>query len=368
MKIAQISQHYLPIIGGQEVYIDNLNRVFRDSGWETVVYQLDRGMKRADVVTIPRSRILSKLIRGSEPYLLNFLLRLLKGGELGRADVVVAHYAFHAFAFRHFKKKPIVLSHGIEWHLENQTSDDREHERRAKACLDEFPHVVNDTHYLRHFGYDLKPGTGCFTEVAPRKWFIPNCVDVDHFKRTEGIPAIRARKTILVPRQIVVDRGILLAIEAFKALAEEDKDLTLHIIGKIRPGAYIDSCRELVRKLELTERVIIQDHVTNAEMVDYYSSAVMTVIPTLRREGTSLSALESMACGTSTVSTNAAGLADLPTVQCDPNPQALAEAMGNTLLNLDVVAAEQNRAVRETFNLSNWATAWRSAIRSIANH
>ena len=103
-------------------------------------------------------------------------------------------------------------------------------------------------------------------------------------------------------------------------------------------------------------------------MPDYYSSALVTLIPTLRREGTSLSALESMACGIATVSTNVAGLADLPTVQCEPNETAVAQALQDTLRKRTEIGLSQQATVRRIFNIENWAHAWLEVIRSVAAH
>jgi len=366
MKVAHVSQHYLPVIGGQEVYIDNLNRLLQAAGWTTEVYQPNRGIQRPDVVTVARIPGLPRLIYGADAYMFNAFLYLTKLGRLAEADVIIAHYAFSAWPLRRFAHRTIILSHGIEWRLENQRFDDRLREKVARRCLDEFFHVVNDTHYLRHFGYDISPASGFFTEVAPRKWFIPNCVDTARFQRSEGLPELKAHRTILVPRQIVRDRGIDLAIRAFKLLADEDHDLVLHVLGKIRHDSYSQLCLDLVRTLGLQGRVVFHDHIENGRMADYYSSARVTVIPTLRREGTSLSALESMACGTATVSTNVAGLRDLPTIQCDPEEHSLAQSIRSTLAEEKQIGERQALVVRNTFNFENWGKAWLKVIALVA--
>ena len=365
MKIAQVTQHYLPVIGGQEVYIENLLRVFREAGIESEIYQPDRGVRRGDVITVPRVKGLGRLVHGSEPYVFDFFLWLLKLRRLSRADLIIAHYAFSAWPLRRFAKKTIILSHGIEWHLENMTWDDRIHDRIARERLDAFPHVVNDTHYLRHFGYGTPPATGYFEEVAPRKWFIPNCVDTARFSRTSGLAEIKARNIILVPRQVTRDRGIDLAIRAFGAISSQHPALTLHVLGKIRHCEYYRGCLDLARALGIEKRVIFQDGIANDKMADFYSSALCTVIPTLRREGTSLSALESMACGTATISTDVAGLRDLPTVQSAPTPEALAAAMTDTLARREQIGAQQSAIVRNQFNLSNWSAAWLRVVRAV---
>jgi glycosyltransferase involved in cell wall biosynthesis len=212
----------------------------------------------------------------------------------------------------------------------------------------------------------VEPATGFFTEVAPGKWFIPNCVDTERFRATDGIAELKARNVILVPRQIVEDRGIDLAIRACKHLHEKHPDVQMLIVGKRHPGAYYHLCQDLVRKYELQHVVQFQDLIPHHEIAAYYSSALLTLIPTLRREGTSLSALESMSCGTPTVSTNVAGLRDLPTLQSDPEEVALASAMDEAIRRRPELAASQSATVRTTFHLGNWAAAWLQAIAQVA--
>lgn len=366
MKVAQVSQHYKPIVGGQEVYIANLIRTLSAAGHDSVVFQPDRGVRAPDVIPVPRIHGLPRLIRGSEPYVFGASLWLTRRKQLALSDIIIAHYAFSAWPLRQFAKKTIILSHGIEWNVDEMKWDDRIHERVARSCLSEFVHVVNDTHYLRYFGYDLKPGQGAFTEIVPRKWFIPNCVDIDYFKRNEGLSRLKERKIILVPRQITNDRGIDLAIKAFKPLSEDDDELTLCIMGKARGRAYMSYLLRLIADLDLKRRVFFEPPSDNSKMADFYSSAIVTLIPTLRREGTSLSALESMACGTATVSTDVAGLADLPTVQAPAEVNAFAEAIQNTIRNREAIGERQRISVCDEFNMVKWGMAWQNVIESIA--
>lgn len=366
MKLAHISHCYKPVIGGQEVYIDNLQKVLAGAGIHGDVFQPDRGARDSDVKPVFRMRVIPRFIQGSEAHLFDFFLNLKHGGALEKYDVIISHYALHAWAQRKHAQKTIVLSHGVEWHQEHQTWDDKKRENAAQKCFDLFPHVVNDTHYLRQHGMDAPAGKNCFQEVAPNKWFIPNCVDGEHFCSGDAHPSLKDRKVILVPRQMVVDRGIDLAIKAFSHLAEEDSELEMCLLGKRRPGEYVKMLDQLIIDLKLSDRVYFEENVPNAEMPAWYNGAYITVIPTLRREGTSLSALESMSCGTATVSTNVAGLADLPTVQCEPDELALAHAIRDTIANRFQIAEEQQQKVHETFNMENWAEAWLRVIDHVA--
>jgi glycosyltransferase involved in cell wall biosynthesis len=366
MNIAQITQHYLPIVGGQEVYIDQLNRVFNEAGWNNMVYQPDTGIRRNDITSVFRLRGVSRIVNGAEPHLFNLFLNHFYRAGLIKNDIIIAHYAVHALPLLPFAQRVIVLSHGVEWALSGDTWNDRRRGFAAKACFNEFPHVVNDTHYLRENGMDIKAGTGYFTEVAPRKWFIPNCVNTNRFRKTAGLPEWRGRRILLVPRQVTQDRGIDLAIRSFALVHKNEPSLELVILGKMWPGAYLELCHKLVCDYGLKSHVFFKEHIGNNEMADYYSSAELTLIPTLRREGTSLSAIESMCCGTATVSTNVCGLADLPTVQSPPNEIDFAQAIEDTLKNKVTIATQQCEVARQLFRYENWAKTWLHVINAVA--
>ncbi len=366
MNIAQISQCYKPIIGGQDVYISNLMKVLEKAGHQNKVFQPNKGVEADDVVNVFQIKGLARIIKGAEGSLFNASLGLFHAKEIGKYDAIIAHYALHAWPRRKYADKTIVLSHGVEWHLENQTWHDKAREKAAKNCFDLFPHVVNDTHYLRHHGLDIKPSENCFEEVAPNKWFIPNCVDGEKFSKGTGHSSLANRKVILCPRQMVVDRGIDLAIKAFKLISEEDSELELCLLGKRRAGKYLGYLYQLIIDLELQDKVYFAQDVPNEEMPKWYNGALVTVIPTLRREGTSLSALESMSCGTACVSTNVAGLADLPTVQSDPNEESLAEALRETIRNAEKIGMEQQKKVSKVFNMENWVEAWLNVLKKVS--
>jgi glycosyltransferase involved in cell wall biosynthesis len=364
MNIAQISHCYKPIVGGQEVYIAALQKVFSEAGIESMVFQTDRGVDDGDVVNVFRFKGLPRLIYGVEQHCFDFFLRKFHQKEIDQYDLTIAHYALHARGQRHRKDRTIVLSHGVEWHTENQTWDDRRREAAARECLEGYPHVVNDTHYLRHFGLDAVPGERCFEEIFPNKWFIPNCVDTQKFAPGPGHAALAGKRVILVPRQLTPDRGIDLAIRAFRLVVDQEPDLHLCLLGnRKKENDYLRSLDQLILDLGLSDRAFFAPGVLNHEMPAWYNGSEITVIPTLRREGTSLSALESMSCGVATVSTNVAGLADLPTVQSEPKEEALAEAMIKTLGDRINIGKRQRAEVNRTFNIENWSAAWMEVVK-----
>ena len=83
-------------------------------------------------------------------------------------------------------------------------------------------------------------------------------------------------------------------------------------------------------------------------------------------EGTSLSALESMACKTPVVSTNIAGLNDLPTLKAEPTAENISHRMQEALADWESAREYQYNQAVTIFNLNNWEQAWMSVINHVA--
>lgn len=370
MSVAQVTYKYWPVRGGQEVYVSQLLRVLTDLGMAGEVFQPWNGEASSKRVVPPNIHLLrtppfaGRLIPSIGQHVYNLYLACMRA-RLRRYDLVIVHYAFHALPLIGLRNL-LVLSHGVEWHMVRPTLDDRARAFAARSLFGRVPLVANDTHYLRIHGIDAKPAAGMFTEVAPNRWFIPNCVDTEFFTDIPSVYAESAPRTILVPRQVTEDRGIKLAIEAFQIVKQVDPTLHMRIVGGPLKGKYYFECVELIKRLGLADSVQFAGFVDNSKMPDVYRAAHITLVPTLCREGTSLSALESMACGTATVSTNVAGLADLPCVQADPQPRALADAVLRTVGDARTCGHRQQATVRSVFNLDNWRRAWGQVLTRLA--
>ncbi|MEI6564442.1 MAG: glycosyltransferase family 4 protein [bacterium] len=360
--LVQVSLHYRPIGGGQEVYIANLSRIVAAAGWETRVIQPYRGETGADTATVPRIPGVARLLPSFDEWQFACFAPMTRAALLNCADVILCHYAATAALIGRvprWRRKTLVLSHGVEWNVDRMNLHDRIRERNARRLFGASTTVANDTDYLRRMGMSLPPGEGLFSEVAPGIWCIPNCVDTTHF-RPEKTPAERNldRPVILVPRQICEDRGIHLAIDAFALLALRRPGAKLLVTGPCRDAKYLKYCRSLVAHHGLMSRVQFTPPVMNEDMDKLYRAADVTLIPTLRREGTSLSALESMASGTPVVVTDVAGLRDLPAFRVAPTPTALADGLDAVLSNRTAEADRQGQQVRSQFNFETWAAAW----------
>ncbi len=365
IKVCNITMHYWPITGGQEVYIDNLIKVFQKNDLKVSVLQRNTGKNKDGVFFVPqlpRDLYLYKFLNNHAWFVFNICLRLSKS-FLKKQDILISHYPFHYPALR-WHKKVIVLSHGVLWPDHPNTFFDKFHKRKALEVKNSKVFTVaNDTHYLREMGYNIQPGQGFFTEVFENTWLIPNCVDTQYFTRKNEISK---EKIILVPRNVRYDRGVHIAIEAFSFFLKKHPDFIMMIAGRVG-GEYFEYCKKIIANWELTSKVIFLGHQTQEQLVELYNRASVSIIPSLEKEGTSLSALESMSCGTATIVTNVAGLKDLPAIKAEPNPQAVAEKMNSVLRDLQEISLSQQKQVRDIFNIDIWSKTWLDVINKVSN-
>ena len=376
MRVAQITYTYRPVRGGADAYADALHLLLKRRGHPHLVYQ------RREALSDPDLRFVPNPLRGWPGEFWSHALSLpLCYPSRARHEVLIAHYPPYllaaagarllgrpAFATAAAGKPALIgLSHGVTW--DDRPGTARSAIKRGMARLafrlaDAF--VANDSFFLREMGLSVAPRERMFEEIAPGRWFIPNCVDAERFRRTDGLPNLKRLRPIIVPRNLYFNRGVHLAIAAFAEFARDEPDATLVIVGATGQRGYTRRLRRQAAASPVRERVIFWGGVAHAAMPEVYSSAELTLIPSLCGEGTSISALESMATGTAVISTDAGGLPDLPTHRCRPDAASLAHAMREVWPGRARVAAEQQAEVRRTYTMANWQAAWTRAIESAA--
>jgi glycosyltransferase involved in cell wall biosynthesis len=369
MKIGQISKHYYPITGGQQTYIQNLIEVFNKNEIESTIFQpYAKGASKQShvVVTSPISILqrLDRYIPNLGWFIFNGELLLVKR-KLQEQDILISHYSFHYRSIA-WHRKVIVLSHGVLWSSKLKTLFDKTLHKKDVALHNnkKIFIVANDTDFIRRIGIVVPEGTNYFSEVSENVWFIPNCIDDSFFTPDFKIAK---EKVLIVPRNIRPDRGIDLAIRAFAIFSTTHAEYTLKIIGGPRKGKYYNYCKSLVATLAMSNLVVFEGSKDWKSMRDVYRAAALTIIPSIEKEGTSLSALESMGCGTPVVGTDVAGLKDLPILKSQPTPEDLAQKLSEAIGKIDSLAAEQHEWIRTTFNLRNWEKAWMEVIKKVYN-
>lgn len=356
IKIGHVTYRYKPTIGGAETYLASLFDILEHAGYKQFVFQADTGIESSELRIVPRGTTLL-------PKLVGFNLGLRRyRRELSEMDVLIVHYPEHYFPVV-WHPAVIVLSHGATWTHE---SNPIRRALRKMAAMYAFAKakifVANDTFVLRELGLDISPGERLFQKVGERAWFVPNCVDTTVFDK-QSEPEHSKPEFILVPRNLTYSRGIDLAIEAFGLIHETWPEQKLLIIGDVLEdnAASVKYKADLVnmcQRLNIESSVVFAGRIPWSEMPGIYQKASMTLIPTRFSEGTSLSALESMASGVPTIGTKVEGLLDLPVFHCDPEPQSMSQAMKHVLMHGREIALQQQQIVRNKYNLRNWGRTW----------
>jgi len=137
-----------------------------------------------------------------------------------------------------------------------------------------------------------------------RMRLVPVGVDVDLFK---PLPHVERRpgRLITTASADVALKGLSYLLEAMAKLRTE-RDVTLTIIGKPKPGKSMD----LIEKLGLKEHIEFVSGVSDERIVELYAEAELAVVPSLY-EGFSLPAIEAMAAGICLVATDGGALPEV---------------------------------------------------------
>ncbi|MBC7328546.1 glycosyltransferase family 4 protein [bacterium] len=355
LKIAQITYSYYPLKGGADIYLNNLFQLLREKGYDQVVFQ------KWERETPEYVRCLPPLprLKGHDFWFYPLFLLFL-APHLADYDLLVVHYPPY-FLPLCWHKRTITISHGVTWDDAPNSKTGRFKKALAKfAFRKTTSFVANDTFFLREMGLNIRPGEKKFTQIVEKRWFIPNCVDINLFSKSED----NQKDDIIVPRNLYFSRGLHLAIEAYAMIKETFKSVNMVIVGGSGQVEYSRYLLKRVDELGLKGRVKFIGHIPWKDMKRIYQRAGLCLIPSLYGEGTSLSALEAMASGIATISTNVGGLSDLPTLKCEQSAESLAEEILRVYPKRKEIGEWQRELVRNEFSMDLWRQAWLKVIES----
>ena len=143
-----------------------------------------------------------------------------------------------------------------------------------------------------------------------RMRLVPVGVDPDLFKPLENVER-RPGRLITTASADVALKGLSYLLEAMAKLRTE-RDVTLTIIGKPRPGHSMD----LIESLGLLPYIEFVSGVSDERIVELYAEAELAVVPSLY-EGFSLPAIEAMCSGTPLVATDGGALPEVTGIDGD---------------------------------------------------
>jgi glycosyltransferase involved in cell wall biosynthesis len=152
-------------------------------------------------------------------------------------------------------------------------------------------------------------------------------VDPDLFKPLPNVSRIPGRLITTASADVAL-KGLSYLLEAVAKLRTE-RDVTLTIIGKPKPGKSMD----LIDKLGLAPHIQFVSGVSDERIVELYAEAEMAVVPSLY-EGFSLPAIEAMCTGICLVATDGGALPEVTGTDGDTVLQCVAgdaEALATTI-------------------------------------
>ena len=137
-----------------------------------------------------------------------------------------------------------------------------------------------------------------------RMRLVPVGVDPDLFKPLDNVERKPGRLLTTASADVAL-KGLAYLLEAMAKLRTE-RDVTLTIIGKPRPGHSMD----LIESLGLLPYIEFVSGVSDERIVELYAESELAVVPSLY-EGFSLPAIEAMCSGTPLVATDGGALPEV---------------------------------------------------------
>lgn len=134
--------------------------------------------------------------------------------------------------------------------------------------------------------------------------YVPNYVDMNVFKQKEK--DYTGRFKVLFARRIDPARGYKVAVKAAQILTKKYENIDFVFCGKGHPFEE-DALKSMIKDYPNMKLISADQN----EMHKVYDDAHISWIPTVKAEGTSLTCLESLACGVTPIVSTIGGLTDL---------------------------------------------------------
>jgi len=208
-------------------------------------------------------------------------------------------------------------------------------------------------------------------ENISKMTYVQNYVDLETFKPIEKED--KSKFTVLYPRRLDVARGYRTAMESCDELLEKYNDMEFIFCGKGNK-AEEDEFDEWHKNNKNKDR-IKHFSLKPDEMHKSYQMSDISIIPKWYAEGTSLSCLESIACGVVPIVTCVGGLTDLvfPNVNglmvMPKNTEQLTNAIEDLYLNRDKIDEMRNNGLNmiKAFSKEIWEKDIMNVVKKVYN-
>lgn len=337
------------ISGGGERYASDLSDILFQMGFVPILFQI--GTEKQHFWLNKRNHLYVIGIGVQEKYYRRIINKFLN-------PQIAIYSGFVSFGDKYYNNN-IMISHGITW--DNPFSDVKT--KMIKKIMNSTKSIVSvDTNTISW----LRSSFANSLNNHPKKMaYIPNYVDLERFRPNYNLRNNNIIK-IVFPRRCSDERGFWLFAEVIPKLLDNYMNLKIEFVGYI----HTEKIRERIEKLIATyPGKVIQYLCDPSQMAKVYQSADITVIPTLYSEGTSLSCLESMACGCATVATNIGGLPNLIIdkyngLLINPDAKDLYRALRMLIDNKELrnTISINALSICKVFSMEKWKEEWKRII------
>ena len=312
--------------GGQEIHLSALIDVLINRGFNGKVVQYSATGKPFE--TKLESGLVVEGIAARSHYLLNFLIK-----KHMKANSDIIHFNELGLSFPFVNNRVTVTCHGVAWdvpyYYDPELFPSSELVHYSKILVYRQFQLLNYRYAVKKARRILSVDSSLLRIVQhempnfrDKISVIPNFVDTTMFKPRAtsdfkrnlltkyGINA--NNRLILVPRNISFQRGVHILVNVARSLPE---NFTILLAGRyitpFKGEKYHTYLKKKMLENKLQNKLIMLGSIEHHLMVDLYNVADVVLIPSFFGEGTSLAALEAMACKKVVIASNVGGLNDV---------------------------------------------------------
>jgi glycosyltransferase involved in cell wall biosynthesis len=227
--------------------------------------------------------------------------------------------------------------------------------RRSEALMvDRASRIITLSRYMRDEVSALSPSAARRTDV------LPGGVDTARFAPGAGIvhPIVaEADPLLFCARRLVPRTGVLELMRAMPTIVRACPGVRLVVAGA---GPLEREVRVQVQSLAIQDSVHLIGRVSDEDLVRWYRSADLVVLPTQELEGFGLTTAEALACGTPVIGTPAGATTELlaeldpALVARDVTPDAIADAVVALMSNRERLSRLASRARARVHPAMSW--------------
>ena len=361
--------------GGVGTQLAFLTPLLDKLGHETTVYQCypaSSEMKygKTTVIGIPdypgRGRPTREVVKHFRS------VALQRSGEGERIEIFGADF----FSVRNDNPLAIAIMQGLSWdapiHLltrktlfRTRAGESAMRLRRQLNGIENFENcynrVVADLSFLNWY----RSFRGL--EYEGRVWYNPNPAVKTAWKTSrEKRGGKKAPVRIIFARRLVPEKGTRIALDVFKALLKEYRNIEITVAGE-------GPDKELFRTTFADDRRVTVTSYDPEKATTFHQKFDIAVVPSICGEATSFSVLEAMAAGCAIVATNMFGLITeiIPEhngVLTFPDVPSILQGFRYLIENPDKRIRMQREAWRtsqESFSLSAWKERWKNILAEV---